>query len=118
MKASRRKLRKMILEEVQRLERLQERRVASVSDITRASPIIEQWASSLIDDLAKHLPNGQMLLDLDQERRKNMEEGIRSAVTGYLITRLGSGLSPYASRRIDRENTAKTIRQHRLGLGI
>ncbi len=114
MKLTRRRLRRIILEETAKLQI--EGRIASVSDLARSGDVIDNWASSLLDALVTSLPNGRMLLELKPETRQNIIEAIRSAVISSLITPLGGrGLDPYARRKQKREDLESAVQRHKWG---
>ena len=99
MRLTRKQLRRLILEEVTSLQN-EGRRIASVSDLARASGTIDRWASSLLDALTNELPNGSMMMELKPQTREKIIESIRSAVITSLIGPLGGrGLDPYARRK-------------------
>lgn len=107
MKITRQQLRRVIRESL-----LQEKAIASVSDITRSKGIVDEWAGLLLDELQESLPNGAAMADWSDKVRQQRIEGLRGAVNKYLIGALGTGLDAHSRRRQKWKEEEKISKHH------
>ena len=107
MKITRHQLRRIIREQL-----LLEKSIASVSDISRQRDFMDEWADLLLDELSERLPNGAAINDWKESTRQARIEGIRSAVTSYLITALGYAGDEYGQRRQRWKEEEKIAKHH------
>ena len=91
MKITSRQLRRIIRESLL----LERKTIATVSDITRFRPQVEEWVEILIDDLPDVSDRWN---DVNEKRVKNMIQSITDAVVSALISAT-SGMSYSSEKR-------------------
>ena len=83
---------------------MQERRtIATVSDVTRFKPQVEEWSEVLIDELAEVAPR---MKEMDEKRRKSAVSSLTDKVVSALVD-VTSGMSAWDKSRLEKEDLEK-----------
>ena len=96
MKITRRQLRQIIRESL-----IQEKRLASASDIARFKPQLQEWVDILVDELAESLP---AMKEMNEKVRTNFVNSLTSKISSELIG-LTNGMSSDTKSRLSKRET-------------
>ncbi len=83
---------------------LSESSLATVSDITRFKPQLEEWVEILVDEMADTFPR---MKEIEDKKRKNLVTNITQKLSLELIS-LTSGMSYDSKRKFDRREKEKS----------
>ena len=79
------------------------RTIATVSDVTKFKPQVEEWSEVLIDELAEFAPR---MKEMDEKRRKSAVSALADKVVSTLVD-VTSGMSSWDKSRIDKKEMEK-----------
>ena len=99
MRITRHQLRRIILETLV----LERKALATVSDVTRFKPQVEDWVEVLVDELSTASERWE---DVNEKRLKNMVRSITDAVISALISAT-SGISSSSQRTYEKRQEEK-----------